>query len=107
MCDLNEFQKRNVPFLEEYHAETDTTDLYSPEKISKYRSLIGSANWLITLGRFDVAFATSTLARYSSAPREGHFVAAQQIFGYLRKFPKGQLTIDPGTCPERKLATIT
>ena len=27
MCDLTEFQKRNVFFSEEYHAETDTTNL--------------------------------------------------------------------------------
>jgi hypothetical protein len=29
------------------------------------------------------------------APREGHFHAAQRVLGYLKKFPKGRLIIDP------------
>lgn len=56
--------------------------------------MIGSANWIIALGRFAIAYATSTLARYSTAPSIGHYTAAQRIFGYLRKFPKGKLLID-------------
>lgn len=79
----------------------------NPAKISKFRSLIGSANWVITLGRYDIAYATSTLARYSAAPREGHFVAVQRIFGYLRSFPGGKLIIDINTCPKRNLAKVT
>jgi hypothetical protein len=54
------------------------------------------------LGRFDIAFATNTLARYAHMPREGHYVAAQRIFGYLRKFPKGQIIIDNQACPFRQ-----
>ena len=56
--------------------------------------MIGSANWVVALGRFDIAYATSTLARYSTLPRKGHYKAAQRIFGYLRKFPHGKIVID-------------
>ena len=45
-----------------YHPETDTTKLCSPSEHSKYRSLIGSANWMITLGRFDVNYVVNTLS---------------------------------------------
>lgn len=49
----------------------------------------------MTLGRFDIAYATSTLARYSMAPREGHLLAMKRIFGYLRNYPQGELLINP------------
>ena len=29
------------------------------------------------------------------APRVGHLEAAKRIFGYLKKFPDGQILIDP------------
>jgi hypothetical protein len=61
--------KYKSPMLENYHPESDSTPLLGPEDISKYRAMLGSANWIVTLGRFDIAYATSTLARYSIAPR--------------------------------------
>ena len=79
-----------------YHPETDDTPLLDEEHASKYRGLIGSANWIITLGRFDIAYATMALARFSMAPREGHFKAMKRVFGYLRKYAKGRILIDPG-----------
>ena len=57
----------------------------------------------MTLGRFDIAFATATLARYCMAPRIGHYEAAQRIFGYLKNFNKGQLFIDPSKNVQRQL----
>ena len=100
-----EFNKSRwkAPFCENYHAELDQTELCTPLLASKYRSLIGSANWVVTLGRFDIAFATATLARYCMAPRIGHYEAAQRIFGYLKNFNKGQLFIDPSKNVQRQL----
>ena len=73
---------------------------------SKYRSLIESANWIVALGRFDIAYATSTLARYSAMPRIGHYKAAQRIFSYLRKYPYGKILIDANQPPIRNMAKI-
>ena len=89
----------------EYHQELDETKLCPPEVISKYRSLIGSANWIITLGHFDILFATNLLARYCSAPRMGHYYAAQCIFGYLMMKPNGKILIDTGPAPIREEVT--
>jgi len=44
------------------------TPLLDLQGISRYRSLIGTGNWIITLGRFDIAYAINTLSRYSSIP---------------------------------------
>ena len=55
-----------------YHPELDMTDILDEEDVSKYRILIGSMIWAVTLGRIDVIFAVNALERYSCAPRHGH-----------------------------------
>ena len=65
MCNLADFRKMRVPFQEDYHTELDMSDLLSGPDISKYKSLIGSGNWLITLGCFDIQYAISALSQYS------------------------------------------
>ena len=95
MLDSGPFHKASSPMVETYHPEQETSPFLTPENISKYRALIGSANWIVTLGRFDIAYATSTLARYSMAPREGHLIALKRVFGYLTKFPNGELLVNP------------
>ena len=89
------FHKAKSPMIESYHPESDTSPLLGPEDITRYRAMLGCANWTVTLGRFDIAYATSTLARYSMAPREGHLIAMKRLFGYLRTFPHGELMINP------------
>ena len=105
MCNKKGFRGYKTPFSDTYHAELDTSPLCDTETISKYKSLIGSANWIITLGRFDIAYAVSTLSRYSVAPRERHFEAMERVFGYLGKFPDGKLVIDPTQPKIRDIAT--
>ena len=61
------------------------------DDINKFRMLVGSANWTITLGRFDVHFAVSTLRWYSVAPRQGHLKAMLRVFGYLKYHIKRQI----------------
>ena len=107
MCDKQNFSRANIPFSDSYPAELDDSPLCDSEKISKYKSLIGSANWVITLGRFDIAYAVSTLSRYSVAPREGHFDAMTRVFGYLSKFPDGKLVIDPSEPKIRSIADFS
>ena len=102
ICDMENFKKSTIPFSEDYHPELDDSELLTPEQIPVYQSLIGSANWIITLGRFDIAYAINTLSRYSMAPREGHLNAMKKVFGYLRNLPKGKILIDVSEPPIRK-----
>lgn len=103
MVGIEEFSKSRykAPMSEDYYLELDESDLCSPLEASKYRSLIGSTNWIVALGRFDIAFTTSNLARYSTVPKQGHYKAAQRIFDYLRHFPKGRILIDSEVLPIR------
>ena len=50
--------------------------------------MVGSLNWLITLGRYDVHHAASTLARYMMTPREGHLKAMKRVYCYLKYHQK-------------------
>ena len=79
---------------DKYHPELDDSPLCDGEKASIFWSIIGSPNWIITLGRFDVQQATNSLSRFNMAPREGHFTKAVRILGYLEKFSKGTIIID-------------
>jgi hypothetical protein len=105
MCDTN-FRKVGVPHDPNYHPELDTTELISAKDQSKYRSLLGSANWMVTLGRFDIHYAVNTMAQYTVAPRQGHFLALQRIFGYLKQHPLAMLAIDSSEPPGREIATF-
>jgi hypothetical protein len=52
------------------------------------------SDWVITLRRFDVSYATSSLSRFNMAPREGHLKAAIRILCYLKQFQKGRIIFD-------------
>ena len=77
-----------------YHAETDMSELCSLTELSKYRSLLGSANWVTSLGCFDIDYAIKMLAQYCVAPRKGHLEALQHVFGYLKHHPQGMILIN-------------
>ena len=84
----------NVPFDPNYHPEIDETPLLNGNDVSKYKMLIGSALWGTVLGRYDIIYATCTLARYNAIPRQGHLNAALKLFGYLKNNPKACTIFD-------------
>jgi hypothetical protein len=57
-------------------------------------SIIGCCTWIIILGRFDIAYATSAMSRFNMALREGHLKSVKKILSYLNTFPKGRVIID-------------
>jgi hypothetical protein len=56
--DINETK---FPMHEGSHPESDTSDLLTSEMATQYRAIIGTLNWVVILGRFDVTYATNTL----------------------------------------------
>ncbi len=77
------------------HPEMDDTDLLEPERVAIYQMLIGSAQWAVTLGRYNIQYATNTLARHAQQPREGHMQRALRVFGYLKHNARAKLYFDP------------
>jgi hypothetical protein len=82
------------PMEDSDHPEVDETDFMSIEEISKYQMLVGCAQWAVTIGRFDIQYATNTMARFASAPREGHMKRMLRIFGYLQHHAKHRIAFD-------------
>jgi hypothetical protein len=69
--------------------EIDDSTLCTEYFSAKYRSIIGCCIWIIVLGRFEIAYSTSTMSRFNMLPREGHLEAVKRILSYFKTFPKG------------------
>ena len=67
------------------HPELDTSEFLDEEGQQKYQSIIGSMQWAISLGRFDLSVAIMTLSAYRASPRKGHLDRAKRIYSYLAK----------------------
>ena len=78
-----QFSTHNTPMAEAAHLELDDSPLLDATDHSKFRSLIGCANWLVTLGRFDIAYSVNAYSRFSMQPRQGHLNGIIRVFGYL------------------------
>jgi hypothetical protein len=64
--------------------------------------------WIMVLGRFDIAYATSAISRFNMLPREGHLKAVKRILSYLKTFPKvpkGRVMIDT-SYPDNSMYTV-
>jgi hypothetical protein len=90
-----DIKESRFPMHEGSHPESDTSDLVTSEMATQYRAIIGSLNWVVILGRFDIMYATNTLARFSMAPRIGHLESAKRILGYLKKYPEHRILLNP------------
>lgn len=86
--------KKDTPMADGDHPEEDTSTPLNDEFHRKYQMLIGILNWVVCLGRVDVAFAVSSLSRFSAAPRQGHLDRAFRVFGYLKKYCNRRYVID-------------
>jgi hypothetical protein len=53
------------------HPEVDTSELLDASGIKKYQTMIGSLQWAVSLGRFDIQTATMTMSRFRAALRQG------------------------------------
>lgn len=81
------------PLVKGDHPELDTTDLLEDESIKIYQSLIGALQWVIQIGRFDLATAVMTMSRFRAAPRTGHMDRVKRIHGYISKMRHGIIRI--------------
>jgi hypothetical protein len=52
--------------------ELDTSELCTTEQVAHYQSMIGSLQWIVTIGRFDIHTAVMTMSGFCVAPRIGH-----------------------------------
>ena len=94
LCLDGTLYPHRTPLPDSCHPELDESPLLSDVGIRKYQMLIGMAQWACTIGRLDIAFAVSSLSRFSAAPREHHLELALFLFGYLKKNPNRRIVLD-------------
>eukprot|EP00957_Ditylum_brightwellii_P196403 14964672-Ditylum_brightwellii.AAC.1 len=82
------------PMDPNYHVEIDDSDFLTGDNISKYRMMVGSLNWLVILGHYDVHYTGCTLAQHMMMPRQGHLHAMRRAFGYLKQNYKFSIHYD-------------
>jgi hypothetical protein len=75
------------------HPEVDTSDELNDEGVKKYQTMIGSRQWAVSLGRFDIQTVTMTMSQFRAAPRQGHLDRLKRMYGYLRKFASAAIQV--------------
>ena len=58
-----------------------------------YRELVGALAWLTLGTRLDIAFATSSLARFRHNPSRVHWEVAKRVVRYLKSTKQWRLTL--------------
>ena len=79
---LMDWKLRNYgcPMETSYHPELDDMNYLSDAAALTYRMMVGSLNWLVTLGRWDIHYVTQMMSRYyGMMPHEGPLDAMQQL----------------------------
>ena len=76
-------QKAIKPLLTKNdHPELDTSEILEGDMASKYLTMVGHLQWLVTLGRFDIHAQVATMSRFRAAPRQGHMDRLKRIYSY-------------------------
>ena len=83
------------PSVEGDHLEIDLIPLLNEQIHREVQFLIGTLNWMVMIGRTDVSFDASSLATFSSSPREGHLARSLRMFACLKKRPNLEIACDP------------
>ena len=89
-------RKSRLPLEGGDHPELDTSELCDDYQTKQFQTLIGQLQWLISLGRFDIAVHVMSLSRFRAQPRKGHLDRAKRIVGYLLFLPDGAIRFRTG-----------
>ena len=81
-------KKQKTPLEPNDHPELDSSKEVEFDQIKEVQSMVGQFQWLVSLGRFDIFSAVTTLSRFRVQPREGHVDRCKGLFGYLAEKPE-------------------
>ena len=79
------------PLVKGDHPELDTSEFLNEDGIEKYQSLIGSMQWAVSIGRWDINITVMTLSSFRAQPRQGHLDRAKRVYTFLRNFKHFQI----------------
>jgi hypothetical protein len=67
------------------HPKLATSELCTTEQIAHYQSMIGSLQWIVNIGRFDIHTAVMTMSGFHIAPALYTLGRLRCIYSYLSK----------------------
>jgi Reverse transcriptase (RNA-dependent DNA polymerase) len=74
-----DIRKKNIPMSPKAHPELAEAPPLDLDGVKQYHHIIGVCQWFVVTGRFDIAYAVSSLSRFSSMPRIGHLELARKL----------------------------
>ena len=77
--------KHKSPLEDNDHPELDPSEFLDNDGIQKYQSMIGSLQWLVAIGRWDIMTHVMTMASFRAQPRTGHLDRLKRMYGYVYK----------------------
>lgn len=77
-----------------HHHELDTNPLLNAKGRTQFQTLLGMLQWLVSIGRLDLSFATASLSRFGGSPCELDLNLALHVFGYLKFHPDYRITLN-------------
>ena len=89
-------KKFRSPLEPNDNPELDTSEFLEEKEIRIFQSLIGQAQWVIQLGRFDINVHVMTLSSFRMAPRQGHLERMKRIYGYCWTFKDATIRLRTG-----------
>jgi hypothetical protein len=72
MFNENPLSKADSPLDSNDHPEVDTSEFLDKDGIQQYQFLIGSMQWAISIGRFDIAVHVMSMSSFRTSPGRGH-----------------------------------
>jgi hypothetical protein len=82
----------------------ETGEYSEPVDQSVYRQAVGSLLYIALGSRPDIAYAATTLGRYSSNPDQRHWTTVKQLLRYLKATASKKLAISPASRPNSIVA---
>ena len=78
------------------HPELDDFTLCGPDNMSKFQSLIGTCQWMVSLCHLDITHTVMSLSHFHHCPCVGHIDPLKHICGYVQEFLHGALWFHTG-----------
>jgi hypothetical protein len=89
-----EYAKVQLPLEKDYRPETDNSPELDDQQTNYYQSLVGVLQWIVELGRIDIAYKVGSMARHAAVPWEGHIRNIIHIFRFLKAHMRSRLVLD-------------
>ena len=86
------------PLEKNDHPELDVSPFLDEKWTQIYQSMIGSTQWTVSTGHFELNSAVITLSRSRATPREGHLARLKRVYAFICKFKHFKIcsrTIEP------------